>query len=82
MAQPAVDILPAGPEGALQRAHAADKFGAPAGLMDLERQIDATAGTQRWIRIDEATLRQMVADGNVPSVEQKSEYPATGALRR
>jgi hypothetical protein len=34
-----------------------DYFGAPKSLKDLERQIDDTAGTARWVGGDEATQR-------------------------
>jgi len=44
-----------------------DYFGAPEALRDLERQIESTARTQRWVRIDVATLRQMAEDGRAPS---------------
>jgi hypothetical protein len=44
-----------------------DYFGAPEALRELERQIESTARTQRWVRIDVATLRQMAEDGRAPS---------------
>jgi hypothetical protein len=48
--------------------------GVPAGLTDLERQIDDTARTQRWIRIDVPTLRQLVAEGHPPTPDQRAEF--------
>ena len=37
-----------------------DYFGAPQSLKGLERQIDDTARTERWIGLDQAMLRQMI----------------------
>lgn len=50
-----------------------DYFGAPQGLKQLEEQIDETARTNRWIRLDLTTLRQMVQGGWVPSAEEGAE---------
>jgi ankyrin repeat protein len=36
-------------------------------LKELEYEIDQTALTQRWIRIDEPTLRQLVREGRLGS---------------
>jgi hypothetical protein len=52
-------------------------LGAPAGLRALERQIDEIAGTIRWVRVDESTVRQMVAHGRPPSEEERA-----GMLRK
>jgi hypothetical protein len=50
-----------------------DYIGAPRGLKELEQQIDETARTQRWIRLDEPTLQQLVREGWSPSVEERAE---------
>jgi hypothetical protein len=50
-----------------------DYVGAPRGLKELEQQIDETARTKRWIRLDEPTLRQLVLEGWSPSVEERAE---------
>jgi hypothetical protein len=50
-----------------------DYTGAPSGLKDLEEQIDEIAGTKRWIRIDEPTLRRLLSEGAPPSVEERAE---------
>ena len=50
-----------------------DYVGAPQGLKELEQQIDDTARTKRWIRIDEPTLQQLVRDGWSPSVQERAE---------
>jgi hypothetical protein len=44
-----------------------DYVGAPESLHELEQAIDDAARTVRWIRIDEATLRQRVSEGWSPS---------------
>jgi hypothetical protein len=36
------------------------------------RQIDETAGTSRWIRLDEPTLRQLAKEGWEPSAEERA----------
>lgn len=50
-----------------------DYVGAPESLKELEKQIDETAGTKRWISLDEPTLRQMVRDGWTPSAADRAE---------
>jgi Domain of unknown function (DUF6438)/Ankyrin repeats (3 copies) len=50
-----------------------DYLGAPESLKQLEKQIDETAGTKRWITLDERTLRQMVRGGWTPSAEERAE---------
>ena len=50
-----------------------DYVGAPQELRDLERQIDAVSGSRRWIRIDEPTLRQLVAEGRAPSAAERQD---------
>jgi hypothetical protein len=45
-------------------------------LRQLEEQIDETARTKRWIRLDEAMLRQMVRDGWSPSAEERAQLLA------
>jgi hypothetical protein len=50
-----------------------DYIGAPEGLKELEQQIDETARTKRWIRLDEPTLRQLVRQGWSPSVKERAE---------
>ena len=45
----------------------------PKSLRQLEEQIDETARTKRWIRLDEAMLRQMVRDGWSPSAEERAQ---------
>jgi hypothetical protein len=50
-----------------------DYIGAPQGLKELEQQIDETARTQRWIRLDRPTLQQLVRDGWAPSIEERAE---------
>jgi hypothetical protein len=50
-----------------------DYIGAPSELKDLEEQIDEIAGTKRWTRIDEPTLRRLVSEGPPPSVEELAE---------
>ena len=50
-----------------------DYLGAPESLKQLEKQVDETARTKRWISLDEATLRQMVRDGWTPSAEERAE---------
>jgi lysophospholipase L1-like esterase len=40
-----------------------DYVGAPKPLRDLERHIDEAAGVQRWVRIDTATVKEMVRSG-------------------
>lgn len=49
-----------------------NKLGGPTGLAELERQIDETAGTSRWTRLDEPTLRQLVKEGWEPSAEERA----------
>ena len=50
-----------------------DYFGAPEGLRTLEREIDAAARTSRWIRLDLATLQQLVREGWSPSIDERAE---------
>jgi hypothetical protein len=50
-----------------------DYVGAPESLKELERQIDDTARTKRWIRLDVPTLRQLVRGGSSPSAEERAE---------
>jgi hypothetical protein len=57
-----------------------DYLGAPEGLKQLERLIDETAGTQRWVRIDVATLDDMERSGGVPSASGRLAR-LRGALR-
>lgn len=49
-----------------------NQLGGPKGLAELERQIDETAGTSRWTRLDEPTLRQLVKEGWKPSAEERA----------
>jgi hypothetical protein len=49
-----------------------DYFGAPEGLKQLERQIDETARTKRWIFLDAPTLEQLVRDGWSPAPEERA----------
>ena len=39
-----------------------DYIGAPQGLKELEQEIDETARTTRWIRLDVPTLKQLIRD--------------------
>lgn len=50
-----------------------DYVGAPQALKQLEQQIDDTARTTRWIRIDPPTLHELVRNGWHPSVEERAE---------
>lgn len=50
-----------------------DYIGAPDSLKELEQQIDDTARTTRWIRLDVPTLQQLVREGWSPSVEERAE---------
>ena len=50
-----------------------DYLGAPQALKQLEQLIDDTARTNRWIRLDPQTLRQLVRDGWSPSSEERAE---------
>jgi uncharacterized protein DUF6438/ankyrin repeat protein len=50
-----------------------DYIGAPEDLKQLEKQIDETARTKRWITLDEPTLRQMVRAGWTPSAQERAE---------
>src|SRR3954470_24713117 len=50
-----------------------DYVGAPPALKELEDQIDQAAGTNRWVRIDEPTLRQMLREGHGPTAEERAE---------
>jgi hypothetical protein len=50
-----------------------DYFGAPRVLKELEYEIDRTARTQRWIRIDAPTVRQLVREGRLDSQQEKAE---------
>ena len=45
----------------------------PKALRQLEDEIDDTARTKRWIRLDEPMLRQMVRDGWSPSAEERAQ---------
>ncbi len=51
-----------------------DYIGAPAGLKDLERQIDETARTKRWIRLDAQTLQQMAQAGPSLTADERADY--------
>jgi hypothetical protein len=51
-----------------------DYIGAPSGLKDLEQQIDETARTKRWIRLDAQTLQDMVRAGQAPTADERAEY--------
>jgi hypothetical protein len=48
--------------------------GVPPGLTELVRQIDEAARTQRWIRIDVPTLRQLAVDGHRPTADQRGDW--------
>lgn len=50
-----------------------DYIGAPESLHQLEKEVDEAARTKRWISLDQATLRQMVRDGKVPSAQERTE---------
>ncbi len=50
-----------------------DYLGAPEGLKQLEKQIDETARTKRWITLDESTVREMVRTGWTPSAQERAE---------
>jgi hypothetical protein len=50
-----------------------DYFGAPEGLKQLERLIDDTARTKRWILLDAPTLEQLVRDGWSPAPEERAD---------
>jgi hypothetical protein len=50
-----------------------DYVGAPDALKRFEAQIDKVARTERWIRIDEQTLREMVADGRAPDRQEQAD---------
>ena len=50
-----------------------DYLGAPESLKQLEKQIDETARTKRWISLDEPTLRQMMRTGWSPSAQERAE---------
>lgn len=50
-----------------------DYIGAPESLQQLEKEVDEAARTKRWISLDQATLRQMVRDGRVPSAQERAE---------
>lgn len=50
-----------------------DYVGAPDALTRFEKEIDTAAGTERWIRLDERTLRELVQDGWSPSFKEKAE---------
>lgn len=50
-----------------------DYIGAPESLHQLEKAVDEAARTKRWISLDQATLRQMVRDGRVPSAQERAE---------
>jgi hypothetical protein len=45
-------------------------LGAPDGLRELQEQIDRAARTQRWVRIDVATLQEMMETGHLPSPDE------------
>lgn len=44
-----------------------DYIGAPESLKQLEKQIDETARTKRWVKLDESTFRQLIRGGWSPS---------------
>jgi hypothetical protein len=50
-----------------------DYVGAPPGLKELERQIDETARTKRWTRMDVPTLQESIRDGWSPSTKERAE---------
>ena len=50
-----------------------DYVGAPPDLKVLEDKIDEAAGTMRWVRIDEATLRQLAQNGELTSPSVRAE---------
>jgi hypothetical protein len=50
-----------------------DYLGAPESLKQLEKQIDETARTKRWITLDEPALRQMMRTGWSPSAQERAE---------
>lgn len=57
-----------------------DYFGAPAGLKELEEQIDVEARTRRWIALDTEMLEDLARSGWHPSNEELAEQ-LTAALR-
>ena len=57
-----------------------DYVGAPAGLTQLEREIDAATNTRRWTRIDGPTLRQLAADGHLPPPRERDEMLSKALL--
>jgi hypothetical protein len=63
-----VDVTSAG-----RSKHVEDYLGAPESLKQLEKQIDETARTKRWITLDEPTLRQMARNGWTPSAAERAE---------
>lgn len=50
-----------------------DYLDAPHGLKELEQQIDETARTTRWIRLDEQMLHQLLQKGWFPSAAERAE---------
>lgn len=53
--------------------HVEDYIGAPESLKQLEKQIDETARTKRWVKLDESTFRQMIRGGWSPSAAERAE---------
>jgi hypothetical protein len=51
-----------------------DYVGAPAALRDLERRIDATAGTMRWISVTPDVVRQLQRGGWNAAGEDGADY--------
>lgn len=50
-----------------------DYLGAPRELREFERAIDQVTRTQRWVRIDTETLKQLLASGWSPSPAELAE---------
>lgn len=50
-----------------------DYFGAPKELKQLEQDIDDAARTQRWIRIDAETVRELTREGRLGSPPQVAD---------
>jgi hypothetical protein len=50
-----------------------DYYGAPDGLRALEQLVDDTARTNRWIRIDVATLQEMAGAGRTLSATDRAK---------
>jgi hypothetical protein len=53
-----------------------DYYGAPDGLRELERLIDDTANTKRWIRIDAATVQELATEGRLAAADRATMLTA------